>query len=45
MSKCIKRAVVVTMMVASWSWSVAMAAPPLLGWGVYLPESNGMRYL
>ena len=28
---------------AGWLWSLALAAPPLLGWGVYLPESNGMR--
>ncbi|XP_023346171.1 blue-sensitive opsin, partial [Eurytemora carolleeae] len=28
--------------VLSWVWGVALALPPLLGWGKYVPESNGM---
>ena len=34
---------VTIMMTASLCWSVAMALPPLLGWGTFTPELNGMR--
>merc|ERR1719233_1545461 len=26
----------------SWVWSITLALPPLLGWGQFRPESNGM---
>ena len=32
------------MIAGGWLWSFLMSSPPLLGWGIYLPESNGMRY-
>ena len=31
------------MIISCWVWSVILAIPPLLGWGRYLPEDNGMR--
>ena len=33
----------VTMVGCSWVWSVSLSLPPLIGWGQYLPEGNGMR--
>ena len=38
-----KRRLVMLMMVASLVWSLTMSLPPLLGWGHYTPEQNGMR--
>ena len=38
-----KRLVVTMMITASLCWSSVMALPPLLGWGSYRPEENGMR--
>ena len=32
-----------TMVGCSWVWSVSLSFPPLIGWGQYLPEGNGMR--
>ena len=32
-----------TMVGCSWGWSVCLSFPPLIGWGQYLPEGNGMR--
>ena len=40
-----KRRLVVVMMAASLAWSLTMALPPLLGWGHYTPERNGMRFV
>ena len=34
---------VVIMVGCSWVWSVSLSFPPLIGWGQYLPEGNGMR--
>ena len=36
------RRVVIALMILSWSWSLALALPPLLGWGRYVIERNGM---
>jgi hypothetical protein len=33
----------VTMVGCSWVWSVSLSLPPIIGWGQYLPEGNGMR--
>ena len=33
----------VTMVFCTWVWSVGLAMPPLIGWGQYAPEENGMR--
>ena len=33
----------VAMVGCSWVWSVSLSFPPLIGWGQYLPEANGMR--
>ena len=42
---CDKRRLVVVMMLVSLVWSLTMALPPLLGWGHYTPEQNGMRWV
>ena len=34
--------VVVLMVLFSWIWSILLALPPLLGWGTFVPEMNGM---
>lgn len=36
------RKVVIGLIVLSWSYSLLLALPPLLGWGKYVIESNGM---
>jgi hypothetical protein len=37
--------VVVVLIVVSWVWSLLLSIPPLFGWGKFVPESNGMRYV
>ena len=32
------------MIIFGWVWSVCLSFPPLLGWGQFSPESNGMRW-
>ena len=32
----------IPMMAFSWVWSISLSLPPLLGWGSYRPEKNGM---
>ncbi len=27
----------------NWLWSLVFAIPPLIGWGLFLPESSGLR--
>ena len=42
--KCLSlRQRAVSMVGCSWVWSVSLFFPPLIGWGQYLPEGNGMR--
>ena len=43
MTKSVRRLSVQWMVIGGWIWSLLVSSPPLLGWGVYLPESNGMR--
>ena len=42
--KTYRNVMVWTMITGGWIWSLGMASLPLFGWGVYLPESNGMRF-
>ena len=39
-----KKVVVTVMMLVSLCWSGTISVSPLLGWGSYTPELNGMRY-
>ena len=32
----------IPMITFSWVWSIFLSLPPLLGWGSYRPEKNGM---
>ena len=45
LSKSVKKWTVNLMIAGGWLWSIFMALPPLMGWGIYLPESNGMRFV
>jgi hypothetical protein len=35
--------IIIQLIILSWVWSICLALPPLLGWGQYRPEANGMR--
>ena len=36
------KVVVKIMVLGSWLWSITLALPPILGWGSFAPEVNGM---
>ena len=38
-----KRYLITVMNMFSWLWGLFLAIGPLIGWGQYLPERNGMR--
>ena len=38
-----KERAVRVMVGTGWLYSLALALPPLLGWGSFAPETNGMR--